>query len=342
MPLTEMEQDLANAMDNDQVDDKPNDIEADIEAALTPADEAPTPELLADDADETDETPPIEAKEDDEAPAEPEAKDAPEAKADKAPAGWTPANREHWAALPAGVKDQIAKREKEINTALQNGSQDRKVGSAFTQAAAPFQSIMAAEGTSDPIAAFKGLMNTAATLKMGSGAQKAQKIVDLIGHYGVDISTLDTILSGQQPAANPNSDVEKIIAERMKPMEAMVADYKQRDQQAAQTKNTAVMSEVEDFGAKHEFFADVRSTMADAIDMARGQGREMPLAEAYNFACNMNPEIKAVLDKRAGMNNLQDKKKAAASLNFRKGGQGGRETPQGLEDTIRAQWDGVA
>jgi hypothetical protein len=341
MDMTEIEKDLAAALDDTQVDDK-DDLKADIAAALDEPKADDEPEIKADDStdDKTDDTDePIEAKADDK-PADDNASEA-DAKSDKAPAGWTPANREHWAALPSGVKDQIAKREKEISTALQNGSQDRKVGSAFTQAAAPFQAIMAAEGTNDPIAAFTGLMNTAATLKMGSAEQKAKKIVDLIGHYGVDIGTLDTILSGQQPEAKPNSDVEKLIAERMKPMEAMVADYKQRDQNASTAKNTAMTTEIEQFGAKNEFFDDVRMMMADAIDMAKGQGRTMDLAEAYTFACNMNPEIKAVLDKRAGMNNLQGKKKAAASLNFRKGGQGGREAPQGLEDTIRAQWDGA-
>jgi hypothetical protein len=336
MSLTEMEKDIAAAMDNDQLDDAPDDIESDIMAAAGEKDETPAPEP---DEKPEDDTPPDDKPEDDE-PATEEAPKDDDVKTEKPPAGWTPQNREHWAGLPDGLKQQISKREKEINTALQSSSEERKLANSFTQTAAPYQSVMAAEGARTPLEAFKGLLDTASTLKMGSSSQKAQKISDMIKHYGVDIGELDTILSGQQPVASPNAEFEKMLADRLKPMEDVINGYKQRDQQSNQAKNTAIQSDVEKFGETHEFFSDVRMMMADAMDMAAKQGRNMTMDDAYSFAVNMSPEIKSVIDTRASQTDLSKKKLAAASLNHRIDSGGERAQPDGLEAQITAAWDG--
>jgi len=343
---TEMEQALSAAMDAEIDESQVDDVESDLLAAAdgVPSEEIQEPEAKADEEKEpeakADDEKEPEAKADDEK--EPEAKaDEPDVKTEKAPAGWTPANREHWAGLPDGLKQQINKREREVNDVLQNSAQDRKLAQAFTQTAQPYQSLMAAEGAANPLVAFKGLLDTASTLKMGSASQKAQKISDLIGHYGVDISALDSILSGQAPTPSGNSEVEQIIADRLKPLESVINDYKTREQNQIQQTNTKTQTDIATFGAANEFFEDVRNTMADAMDMATKEGRVMSMQEAYDFACNMTPEIKTVLATRADQNNIQKKKEAAASLNHKRGGQGGRDQPQGLEATIADLWDGV-
>ena len=346
--MTEMEKDLAAAMDAGQVDDVENDdIESDIAATLEASTDEPEAKAEVED-ESTEEAAPEE--EDDTAQADEkladeqsdDTDDASDVKIDKAPSSWTPANREHWAKLPDSVKQQVAKREREVNDVLQNSAADRKAGQSFTRAAEPYKALMASEGTNDPVQAFNGLMQTVSTLKMGSQEQKAKKISDLIGHYGVDINTLDQMLSGS-PATAPtqNSELDQMLSSRLKPMEDMLNSYKQREQQQITTRNDQVTSDVEKFGAENEFFADVRNTMADAMDMATKQGRTMTLKDAYDFACNMTPEVKSVLQTRASHNDLGAKKKAAKSLNHKLGGTGGKDTPQGLEATIAAAWDGM-
>ena len=239
------------------------------------------------------------------------------------------------------MKQQIAKREKEINTALQTSAEERKLAQAFNSVAAPYQALIKAEGAANPIAAFKGLMDTAATLKMGTASQKAQKISDLIGHYGVDINELDAILSGDAPKKAQNSELDALIAQRLQPMERMISQYQQREQQQIAQKNSATQTEIAKFSESHEFFEDVRMTMADAMDLATKQGRAMSLQEAYDFACNMTPDVKSVMATRNEQNSLVKKKQAASSLAHKVGGSARRETPASLEDAIAAAWDGV-
>ena len=91
---------------------------------------------------------------------------------------------------------------------------------------------------------------------------------------------------------------------------------------------------------------DVRNDMADLIDMATRQGRDMPLQEAYDKACTMHPQVSAVMAQRAQQEQLAGKqqqvatKKAAAS-SLRPGNPGGQTTNSAgtLYDALSAAWD---
>ncbi len=130
----------------------------------------------------------------------------------KAPAGWTPAAREQFGTLPAEIQTLINKRELEINHALNEGAADRKMGTAFNQLMRPYASLMASEGTNDPMVAVQNLMNTAAQLSMGSPQQKASRMAQLIQHYGIDINMLDNALVGNGASNDPQQNkLEQMI-----------------------------------------------------------------------------------------------------------------------------------
>ena len=250
------------------------------------------------------------AEKTDDAPAEQQASSS--SKAEKPPVGWSPETREHWAKLPPNVRQQISKREQEVNKLLQDTSDARKLHNEFSKTVEPYRSLMASQGINNPLQAVNGLLETAAALSMGNKQQKAQRLAGLIEHYGIDIETLDNVLAGSMPESkpDPNHDIENIINQRLAPYEqAMQQD---RYQQEYAVKQRAAVS-VDNISRK-EFFEDVRMDMADIIELATKRGQQITMEQAYERATMLNPEIQKVVRSRQNSADLSTKQNAASSI----------------------------
>jgi hypothetical protein len=268
----------------------------------------------------------------------------------KAPESWSPSAREGWGDLPDDVKQQITKRENEINKSLNEGAVHRKTGAAFQGIADRYAQVIAAEGASDALTGVEELVKTVATLRMGSPAQKAEKIAGFIAHYGIDINTLDDILSAQvsgQPNVDPNDPVAAMINERFKPMDDFLAQQGQTQRQAQFQKNQDAINEVVTFKQDAEFYNDVQHDMADMVEMAERRGVNMPLQEAYDKACALNPQIAGVLAKRVADEkligngkDLEAKRDASSSIAGKQAGEVVLDTENmSLRQTLNAAVD---
>lgn len=314
---------------NNDHNDHQADIEPDIRSALedafeeTPADEPVTPEPVeregaAPDAESDSRTrdehgrfapkqpadklgapgePPrqgVEPKAPENAPSEPL----------KAPQSYSPAAREHWNELPPVVQQEIMRREHETQQVLQHSAQARGFMDAFAQTVRPFEAHIIAEG-SDPLTAFRNLMTFGARLRTDPPAAKAELIAGLIQQYGVDVQALDSALAGkplpqtqQQPMQDPR--VDQLLQER----QMMFAQIQQR--QAAEVQQTVVS-----FSQGKEFFEDVREIMADLVDVAARNGKELSLDDAYKRACMLHPEVSTIVEKRTAAEKAQQTSEAA-------------------------------
>lgn len=267
-----------------------------------------------------------------------------------APEGWRPAAREGWAELPEGVRREIHRRELDIATGLESSKAARDLSTRFSETVTPFASVMAAEGLNDPMDAVKGLLGTAAALRMGTTEQKAERLVGLIKHYGIDVDALDAALAtsirsgGAQPPAGP----ENPLTGRLEALEQRLAGINGQIEQAAARRGESADAEVARFAAEAEFLPDVRLDMADLMDVATKRGRQMSMQEAYDAACNMNPEIKAVLARRnaetrtaAGQQTVAAKRAlASSSLAAPQTGVAPAANGAGsLRDDLMAAWD---
>ena len=269
---------------------------------------------------------------------------------DAAPRGWTPAAREEWAKLPDIVKTQVAKREHEIDLKLTETAEHRKTGEQFKAITDQYAQVIAAEGATDAITGVSELMKTVATLRMGNPQQKAQRIAQFIDHYGIDVNMLDTILSqnigGGKPAptaGDPN--MEAMIDARMAPVNKLLAQMDESTRKQNFDSNQKMMNEVIAFKQANEFYADVQNDMADLVEMASKRKITMPLQEAYDKACAMNPEINKVLMKRAsdaalmsGQNEIAGKREAASSVTGQQGAPAG-EGELDMRATMEKAWD---
>ncbi|MCP4450103.1 MAG: hypothetical protein GY809_01470, partial [Planctomycetes bacterium] len=171
-----------------------------------------------------------------------------------------------------------------------------------------------------------GLFNTVAQLRMGSQAQKAEAVAGLIQHYGIDISTLDNVLVGNQTEA-PNAEMERMLDQRMAPVNQLMQQLQQVEQQKNQQTQNEAAQTIKNFAPSAEFLDDVRGDMADLIDLAAKRGQSMTIEQAYEKACQLNPQVSEVLEQRKAQEaltgrtaSLQGKALASSSLNGRRGG----------------------
>ena len=263
-----------------------------------------------------------------------------------APQSWKPGVREQWAKLPKEVQDEVLRREKNINDILQHTADQRKFMEDFQSTIRPFEPLIASQNAT-PMEAVKNLMTTAAGLTIGTPQQKAQIVAQVIGQYGVDINMLDQLLAGQAPAVSPEMNaMNQMLEQRLAPMNQFMQNFQHQQENLQQQQATEMDHTLEQFGASHEFFEDLRLDMADIMELAANRGQTLELEEAYNRAIAMNPEINRVVHARAAQAQAQqrssqvEQKRAAASSVASAGGGGAPAAPETLRGAIEAAFDG--
>ncbi len=303
------------------------------------------------------------AKDDDDEPVSPDAEklgakgDADDDKDDKkdtseksyaAPASWKPAVREHWEKLPPEVQEEVTRRETEIQRGLQQACGHRRVAEEYMNVIRPYQHLIQAQN-STPAAAITSMMQTAAQLTMGSPAQKAQLIAEIIGNYAIDVEILDGVLSGQDIGPE-HSPIMDHIDQRLAPLN----DFMNRFQGYQEQDSTAIVEQAnQDLSmfqseTDHEFYEDVREEMADLMELGARRGRVVTLQQAYDAACQNTPEVKKVIDHRAARkraavpsgDELANKRKAASSIaGSAPTGGGSAKGDQSLRESIAEQFE---
>ena len=247
--------------------------------------------------------------------------DKQEEKGLKAPASWKPDVREHWAKLPKEVQTEVLRREREIDKGLFQASGHRKVAEEYLNVINPYRNLIQAQN-STPAQAITNLMQTAAQLTMGTPNQKAQVISDIIKNYSIDVEILDQVLSGMELPDTDNPILDQ-IDQRLKPVTDFMSEFqgaqRREDSSITQQADSDLVSFQEN--VKNEFFEDVREEMADIMELGARHSRVITLEQAYNQACNNNPEIKKILDHREAAlrakpsaDELEKKKQAASSI----------------------------
>jgi len=268
----------------------------------------------------------------------------------KVPAGWDAKSREHWDKIPEEVQAQIAAREDEVARTIHGTLDARKTHEFLSNLSSNYAPVLAAEGVSSPVEAIEGLFKTVSVLRLGSPQQKASQLADIIGTYGIDIGMLDSALSGQgftnDPNGAGNANMEHLIDQKMAPINEVLQRIGQVEQNNASNRQGVADQEVVDFAKDAEFLNDVRSDMADLLDMASARGQDMTLKEAYDKCCAMRPEIQSVLSDRSANQELLDgKERAAKKLNAGSSirGAGGNSSGKGgdmsLRDQISSIWN---
>lgn len=266
---------------------------------------------------------------------------------DRPPAGWKPAAKEQWAKLPAEIRAEVSRRELQIQQTLSQTDNVRKFANEFAQVIQPYSHLIRQQN-STPLQAVDNLMQTAARLMTGSQEQKAQVVAEIIGNYGIDIQTLDNVLSkvvkdGRVPSNQPEQPPAWA-----RPMFEFMSTVQQRQQQALERARMEAEQEIQKFSDK-PFFEDLREDIADIMEIAANRGRTLTLEQAYERALAANPELSRIIEQRKKASNpvseaaatLARARKAASTVSGapQTGKLTGKEAPKSRREIIAAAFD---
>ena len=227
-------------------------------------------------------------------PAETPEQKAARQRVDRAPQSWKGDAKKLWEQLPLQVRQEVARRERDINARLQESAQDRQKVQAITEVLTPHRDRIQRMYGGNPITAINNLLQAEQMLTAAPAKQRAEFVANLIKQYDVDIVALDAALAGAPMPENiqQQSQIEQLLEQKLAPFQQFLQSQQQREmQQRQQVEQQAVMT-VEQMAAdsQYPYFEDVRQDMADIIELGARKGVYISLPEAYNKAVRMNDD----------------------------------------------------
>lgn len=203
----------------------------------------------------------------------------------KAPAQWKPAVREKWNALPREVQEEVLRRESDSMRLIGSVGPKIKMADEIQGHIAPFLPSLTENGVA-PSAFINDVFTSIRALSQGDAQARAETVANIVQAYGVDLPTLDRILTSRLTAP------PEVLQARVATARANAVIHQQTvgvEHQNAMEAERAIVAFAAD--PKHEFVDDVRGMMADLIEL----GQAKSLEDAYNAAVWANPDTRKIL-----------------------------------------------
>lgn len=247
-------------------------------------------------------------------PAEkPEGEKKPVVQTHKPPQSWKPTAKAKWDTIDPEVRQDIVRREREVERTLSETARERKFAKEFQEAVRPFASRFQAANVG-PIQAVRSLMYVDQVLSTAPMAQRATVMAKVIKDYGIDLGLLDSALAGENVSeTDPKAVVERLVEERLKPFQQHLQSQQQQTQARMEQMAAQSAQAVEAMASdpKYPYFDLVREDMADYIEIQEKKGNPVTLEQAYNRAVAMNDDAQAALQEAAKQNKAQQANSSA-------------------------------
>ena len=257
--------------------------------------------------------------------------DAP-APVDEAPKGLSIGMRENWKNLDSQTKDEFKRYEERIGGMAQKYAHDARRAQAMDKVMQPYSQLMQMNGGPQNI--LPGLLQTGAALQTGNEIERARTVAGLISQFGVNPAQVADFLDNKTPEKTNKSKIDDLFNERLAPIQQQLAQFQQREQQFQQQGQQKVAQDISSFAESHEFFDELREPIADILDIAARNGREMSLEQAWEHAGWQHPEIRKVWMARQSQGQVQQRKRAASSIHGTPGGEGSSAGTADLRSTL--------
>jgi len=275
---------------------------------------------------------------------------------DRAPQSWKGEAKKVWDTLPLQVRQEVARREREIMPVMQQAAQDRQRVQQIVDVMLPHRERIQSMYGGNPVTAINNLLQAEQMLTTAPMQQRAQFVARMIQQYGVDIRALDAALVGESmpEQVQQQSTIEQLLERKLAPFQQFIQTQQEREQQQVRQQQEQVTSTVQDMASdpKYPYFQDVRSDMADIIEMGARRGVAISLEDAYTKAVRMNDDVfqaTSVRDSTQGATQAaldahraaQAAKGASVSVSGSPTGTGRNlGNPSDLRGTIEAQFSG--
>lgn len=217
---------------------------------------------------------------------------------DRAPASWKKDAKGAWAELPLQVRQEVYKREMEVERVLKETAPIRQEMETIRNTVAPYMARIQSLGAT-PVQAIDSLLKADHLLATAPRAQRAQFLAKLISDYDVDVTDLDAaivaMMKGQQqpqqqsPQGFDPAQITQLVQQQLS---QALAPFRQEHQQREQAVVQQAAHTVESMSLdpKYPYFEDVRMDMADLIEINARRGVVLSMEDAYDRAVRSNPE----------------------------------------------------
>jgi hypothetical protein len=237
-------------------------------------------------------------------PAEPAAKAEPVTPAEhvtqRAPASWTDDAKKDWNTLPLGVRQEVLRREKQIDEAMGQSAEARQLMQTMNQMVMPYMPRLQANQI-HPLQSIKNLLEADNLLATAPQQTRAAFLAKIIKDYQIDINELDTALAGQV-AGRPNAaaGVEEVVQRAIQPLLQPIQTWQRQQAEQVLREQQDAITTVQrmELDPKYEFFQEVRDYMADIVEMHAKRGLAISPDQAYTMAIQTHPEISKVVQER--------------------------------------------
>ena len=160
----------------------------------------------------------------------------------------------------------------------------------------PYQQVIQEATQGDTMLAVTELLKAESILRHGMPSEKAGFVAHIVRKYGVGIEDLDGALVGvalQNTGADPMT-IQRAVQQALAPL---MNAAQQRQAERNQRTEQEIAHEIDTFRAdpKNEYFEDVRNLMADVMEVSTRNGEELSVADAYERACLLHPEVRKII-----------------------------------------------
>ena len=198
----------------------------------------------------------------------------------------------HWNQTPAELRQAIIEREAAFEKGAQTWKSKAEQADAILQQFQPYEWMLRNEGAT-PQTAIAPLLQTAAILRTGTPAQKAQSVAQVMSQFGIPIEHIQAVMGqGQSNVLDPQYN--QLAHE--------VQSLKQNLMQQEQMQSQRAMTVIQQFAAdpKNGHFAAVQDKMLALLQTPQLLGQDVQfmserekLQLAYDTAVRLDPQLSA-------------------------------------------------
>ena len=193
---------------------------------------------------------------------------------ERPPASWKKDYHEAWTTADPKLKEYAWKREEEMRAGVQPVLTKAQYADQMQQAIEPYMNNIRGLGIEAP-QAVKALMEADNVLRHGSPQQKQAYFAQLAQQYGINMGDVQI-----QPT-DPNFYA---IQNELAQVRGEVLNWKQAQENA---QNEALLSEINQFQSKAEYFEEARPTMIQLLN----SGVAKDLDDAYQKAIRLDNDL---------------------------------------------------
>jgi len=237
---------------------------------------------------------------------------------DRAPQSWKKEAKGEWNALPLHVRQEVYRREQQIERSLQEAAPARQIAQQFQETVAPYMARINSFGI-QPTQAIQQLLQADYTLATAGPRDAARLMAKLVKDYNIDIRELDDALVGT-PQADPQQvlaqQIEQSLMQRLSPVLSFAQQQQNYLAQQQQAEQQQAAGEIEQMSLDPRFpyFDDVRQDMADIIELGIKRGIAITPEQAYHRAVSFNPETSNQVKAQTAHQQAQRAKVASSSV----------------------------